>query len=110
MRSLTYAYPTSDQAAKHGRSKTGCYILTLAHHEYAIDCPRVAVRRFEEYPHLTINNDSFFGPLDSDKGRRQRMLDRGKLQIGIATPNWMLDSGAFAYKQHATGERNGKRR
>lgn len=76
MRSLTYAYPTSDQAAKHGRSKAGCYILTLGHHEYPIDCPRIAVQRFEEYSHLTAANDSFFGPRDSDKGRRQRMLDR----------------------------------
>ena len=75
MRNLTYAYPTSEQAAKLGYSKTGCWIVGLSHHEYAFVSSRAALKRFDDYPHLTIGANSFFGPQDSDTNRRQRMTD-----------------------------------
>lgn len=81
MRGLYYAYPSSGLAAKHGRSDRGCYVLTLAHHEYPIDCPRAAVLRFEGFPHLSINQDSFFGPLDTDTGRRERMMEQKEAEL-----------------------------
>ena len=73
-RSLTYAYPFSTAAEKHGRKTQGCYVLAINHHEYAIDSPRMAVLRFEEYNHLSIAHNSFFGRFDSDETRRERML------------------------------------
>ena len=72
-RSIGYTYPTSPDAKRFGFHKTGCYVVTIGKEETAMLSAADSLVLFES-SELPIAFDSWFGELDRDIERRERML------------------------------------